>query len=62
MPRKIKVFFKPNKKANRAIGEKQRLAVLQRICKAHGTSIEKIPFWLLKKKPKRLEYWFEHGE
>jgi hypothetical protein len=38
-----------------------RLEQLDSICRTHGTSLTKIPFWLLQKTPSRLVYWFKHG-
>lgn len=42
--------------------QKLKMNQLEKICKKHGTTTRKIPAWLLKKNPTRLEYWFEHGD
>ena len=36
----------------------ERLSQLNVICRAKRTTLEKIPFWLLRKSPRRLEHWF----
>ncbi|MDP6670335.1 MAG: hypothetical protein QGI60_00785 [archaeon] len=36
-----------------------KLKIMDSLCKAHGTSLTKIPSWLLGKQVRRLQHWFE---
>jgi|TARA_B100002003_G_scaffold240143_1_gene260356 hypothetical protein len=36
-----------------------KLKIMDSLCKAHDTSLTKIPSWLLNKQVRRLNYWFE---
>jgi len=40
----------------------RKINAMDAVCKKNGTSIKKIPAWLLRKDVKRLEYWFKEGK
>jgi len=40
----------------------RRLRAIERLCSKHGKSVGEIPAWLLKKDPKRIEYWLRTGK
>jgi len=71
--RKRKIIRQPGRPAKPAVSKLLKLKLLSKqynvpveclrqldvICKAHRTTLERIPFWLLRKSPLRLEHWFE---
>ena len=39
-----------------------RVTAINRLCKAHGITIQQLPAWLLKKDPNRVKSWLKTGK